>query len=137
MVKIAAEAVQQMIEHSRREYPNEACGYLAGRNGMIVKAITMRNVDASPTSYTMDPLEQLKVQKALREQGLVHGGIYHSHVATEAYPSRRDVANALSVQEFCQVPYLLVTLKDERPRVRAFTILDGHVREEPLVEVAG
>ena len=137
MVKIAGEALQAMIAHARRDDPNEACGYLAAKGGIAVRAIPMRNVDASPTSYTMDPREQMQVQKALRDEGLTHAGIYHSHVATEAYPSRRDVAHALAIQEFCQVPYLLVTLKDARPRVRAFTILDGHVREEALVEVGG
>ena len=125
-----------MIKHAQREYPNEACGYLAVKNGVLVQAIPMRNVDESPTSYMMDPAEQLKVQKQLRAEGLAHAGIYHSHVATEAYPSRRDIAHAVAIQEFCDVPYLLVTLKDERPRVRAFTIRDGHVQEEELVEVA-
>ena len=136
MLTITSEAVQQMIDHSRRSYPNEACGFLAGAHGVVRRAIAMRNVDESPTSYTMDPLEQIRVQQALRADGLVHAGIYHSHVATEAYPSRRDVANAVAIQEFCQVPYVIVTLQGERPRARAFTILDGHVREEELVEVA-
>ena len=136
MVKITAEALQAMIAHAQAEYPNEACGYLAGRDGLVVQAVRLRNADASPTSYTMDPLEQLKVQKALRGEGLEQAGIYHSHVATEAYPSRRDIANALAIQEFCRVPYWLVTLKDQHPRVRAFTLLDGHVQEEEIVEVA-
>lgn len=132
---MTGEAIQQMIAHAKREYPNEACGYLAAKSGVLIQAIPMRNVDASPTSYTMDPREQLTVQKRLRAEGLTHAGIYHSHVATEAYPSKRDIAHAAAIQELCQVPYLLVTLKDERPRARAFTILDGHVREEELVEV--
>ena len=136
MLTITAEALQAMIAHAQADYPNEACGYLAGRGGAVVRAVPMRNVDASPTSYTMDPLEQLTVQKGLRQEGLDHAGIYHSHVATEAYPSRRDVANALAIQELCRVPYWLVTLKDQRPRVRAFTVLDGHVQEEEIVEVA-
>lgn len=133
---ITRDALQAMVAHAQHEFPNEACGYLAGTGNVVVRAIRLRNVDESPTSYTMDPREQLKVQKSLRGEGLEHAGIYHSHVATEAYPSRRDVAHALAIQEFCRVPYVLVTLKDERPRVRAFTILDGHVQEEALVEVA-
>lgn len=137
MLQITGEAMHGMIEHAQRDYPNEACGYLAARAGVLVRAIPMRNGDESPTSYRLDPQEQLAVQRALREQGLEQGGIYHSHVATEAYPSRRDIAHALAIQDFCRVPYLLVTLKDARPRVRAFWVLDGNVREEELVEVAG
>ena len=136
MLKITSEALQGMIAHAQADYPNEACGYLASRDGVVVRALPMRNVDASPTSYTMDPLEQLKVQRGLREERLEHAGIYHSHVATAAYPSKRDIAHALAIQEFCRVPYWLVTLKDQRPRARAFTLLDGHVQEEEIVEVA-
>lgn len=135
MLRITAGTLQGMIEHAQRDYPNEACGYLAARGDVLVQTIPMRNVDASPSSYTLDPVEQLRVQKSMRSQGLEHGAIYHSHVATEAYPSRRDIANALAIQEFCSVPYVLVTLKDQRPRVRAFWVFDGHVREEDLVEV--
>lgn len=136
ILKITAEALRAMMAHAQQDAPNEACGYVAGRGGVIVQAIRMRNVDASPTSYTMDPREQLRVQRQLRDEGLEHAGLYHSHVATDAYPSKRDVAHAVAIQEFCQVPYLLVTLKDAQPRVRAFTISDGHVREEELVEVS-
>ncbi len=136
MLAITRDALQAMIAHAQRDSPNEACGYLAAKDGVVVRTVPMRNVDESPTSYTMDPLEQLTVQKTLRQEGLEHAGIYHSHVATEAYPSRRDVANALAIQEFCSVPYWLVTLKDQRPRARAFTILDGHVREQEFMEVA-
>ena len=133
MIRILPASMDAMVAHAQRDYPNEACGYVAARHGVVVRVVPMRNVDASPTSYTMDPLEQLKVQKGLRAEGLEHAGIYHSHVATEAYPSRRDVANALAIQEFCDVPYFLVTLKDERPRVRAFLVRDGHVQEESLM----
>ncbi|MBI4313822.1 MAG: M67 family metallopeptidase [Candidatus Omnitrophica bacterium] len=135
-MRITPGALDAMIRHAEHDFPNEACGYLAAdANGVVVKTVPMRNVDASPTSYRMDPLEQLKVQRRLADEQLTHAGIYHSHVATPAYPSRRDIANALAVQDFCSVPYLLVTLKDERPRARVFTILDGNVREEPLEEV--
>ncbi len=127
-----------MIEHCRRDFPNEACGYLAGRDGVATRAEAMTNVHASPSSYEMDPKEQLQAQRKLREAGVEPMAIYHSHVATEAYPSRRDVTQATAVQDFFDGHYVLVTLKEAgRPRARAFKIQDGHVQEEEIQEAAG
>lgn len=135
MLRIEAEALEQMIEHCRRDYPNEACGYLAGRQDRIVRIFPIRNDAASPTWYEMNPLDQIRAQKAIREGGLEHMAVYHSHVATEAQPSRRDVERATDVQDLFDGRYVLVTLKDEdRPRARAFWIRDGQVTEEELVE---
>ena len=55
--------------------------------------------------------------------------IYHSHTATEAYPSRTDVS-------FAGEPgahYLLVSTRHpELTEVRSFRIVDGAVTEEPV-----
>lgn len=136
MLKITSEALHQMMDHCRRDDPNEACGYLAGRDGVATRAIPMENVHASPSSYEMDPEEQLRIQRTLREDGLKEMAIYHSHVATEAYPSRRDIDRATAVQDFFDGHYVLVTLKEAwQPRARAFRIQDGHVQEEEIQEV--
>ena len=128
--------MQEMIEHCRRDDPNEACGYLVGRGVQVEQAIPLKNIHASPSSYEMDPKEQLQVQRRLRAEGLEHVAIYHSHVATEAYPSRRDIDRATAVQDFFDRFYLLVTLKDSgKIRARAFKIRDGQVTEEEIVEV--
>ncbi len=135
MLKIASEALQRMFKHCQRDYPNEACGYLVGRDGLATKAIEMENVHASPSSYAMNTAAQLQVQRQLRIDGLDHIAIYHSHVATEAYPSSRDIDQATAVQDFFDGYYVLVTLKDEeRPKARAFRIRDGHVDEEEIQE---
>ncbi len=125
-----------MVEHSERDYPNEACGYLAGTGDTITQAFPIVNAAASPTWYEMDPGEQLKTQKQMRQEKLEHLAVYHSHVATDAYPSPRDIERATAIQDFYGGYYLLVTLKDQgRPRARAFTIRDGNVTEQHLEEV--
>jgi len=137
MLRIASAALSEMIEHCRREFPNEACGYLAGRweEMLITQAIPIKSVDPDPTFYEMDSAGQLKTQKRLREKKMDHIAVYHSHVATEAQPSPRDRDRATAVQEFFDGYYVIVTLKDSVPRARAFKIRDGHVQEEELVEV--
>jgi len=135
MLKISSQALQEMIEHCRKEYPNEACGVLVGKTGTATGAIPVRNIHASPSSYEMDPKEQLQIQRRLRQDRLEQMAIYHSHVATEAYPSRRDVDRATAVQDFFDGHYVLVSLQDPMPQVRAFQMRDYHVKEVPVVEV--
>ncbi len=134
VLKISPQAMEEMAAHCRQEYPNEACGYLGGGEGRITDAFPIRNDAESPTWYEMNPADQLKAQKQIRQEGLEHLAVYHSHVATEAYPSRRDIERATAVQDFFDGFYLLVTLKDAAPSARAFRIRDGHVSEEELIE---
>lgn len=134
MLKITPQALEEMIAHCRREYPNEACGYLAGKGDRVMRPFPIRNDAASPTWYEMNPQEQLRAQKEIRRQEMEHLAVYHSHVATEAYPSRRDVERATAVQDFFNGYYVLVTLKESVAAARAFLIRDGHVSEEELVE---
>lgn len=134
MLRIAAQALNEMVAHCRKEYPNEACGYLAGRGEEVTQALPIRNDAASPTWYEMNAQDQIRAQKEIRRQGLQHLAVYHSHVATEAYPSRRDIERATAVQDFYDGRYVLVTLKDAAARARAFRIQDGHVTEEELLE---
>jgi proteasome lid subunit RPN8/RPN11 len=54
--------------------------------------------------------------------------IYHSHPATQAYPSPTDRAES----HYPEAIYLLVSLRDAAPDVRAFRIRDGWVREVTL-----
>jgi proteasome lid subunit RPN8/RPN11 len=119
-----------MIAHARDGYPNEACGILAGpAGGEPTRFYAMRNADESPISYFMDPKEQLRVFKQMREQGVDMQGIFHSHVASEPYPSQKDVRLAF----YPDVSYLIVSLSDrERPLLRSFRIRDERVNEEDI-----
>ena len=56
--------------------------------------------------------------------------IYHSHTATQAYPSRTDISYASEPQAH----YVLVSTRDEtETEFRSYRILDGEVTEEPVV----
>ena len=83
----------------------------------------------------MNSAGQAVAQRDMREKRLSNLAIYHSHVATEAYPSRRDIENALAVQDFFEGYYVLVSLKTEPPKTRVFEIRDGFPKEVPWEEV--
>ena len=54
--------------------------------------------------------------------------IYHSHPATQAYPSPTDRAES----HYPEAIYVLVSLRERTPDVRGFQIRDGWVREVAL-----
>ena len=119
-----------LMAHARSGYPNEACGILAGKAmGEGTHFFAMRNMDESSISYFMDPKEQLKIFKELRQKELQMTGIFHSHVASEAYPSQKDVRLAF----YPDVSYLIVSLSDrQKPVLRSYKIANEHVKEEEI-----
>lgn len=133
MLIIDSNHYQAVIDHCLSHYGSErkieACGFLAGKNGRVQKVYPMTNVDQSPISYAMDPKEQMQVMRQMREAGEEMLAIYHSHTATEAYPSPVDVKLAV----YPEVSYVLVSLKDpENPVMRSFRILNNTIEEEAL-----
>jgi proteasome lid subunit RPN8/RPN11 len=128
---IRADLVDAVVGHARRDHPDEACGVLAGPEGSDrpERHIPMVNAERSPTFYRFDSSEQLKVWRALDEADEAPVVIYHSHTATEAYPSRTDVNLAAEPDAH----YVLVSTRDpERHELRSYRIVDGAVTEEPV-----
>jgi proteasome lid subunit RPN8/RPN11 len=89
----------------------------------------MLNAERSPTFYRFDSGEQLRLYRQLDaadEEVIV---VYHSHTATEAYPSRTDISYAGEPQAH----YLLVSTRDPATEeIRSFRIVEGVVTEEPV-----
>ena len=129
MTRIDATLFEQMVEHGLREFPNEACGLLAGTEGLATRFYAMKNLDASPASYRLDPKEQLQVFDAMDEAGWDLVGIFHTHTHSEAYPSETDRKLAF----YPDASYLVMSLSDrEHPDLRAFRIVEGEIAEEEL-----
>jgi proteasome lid subunit RPN8/RPN11 len=128
---IRADLVDAMIAHARADHPDEACGVLAGPEGSDrpERHIAMINAERSPTFYRFDAQEQLKVWRSMDDAGEEPVVIYHSHTATEAYPSRTDVSLAAEPDAH----YVLVSTRDPGDEeVRSYRIIDGVVTEEPV-----
>ncbi|MDQ3914873.1 MAG: M67 family metallopeptidase [Actinomycetota bacterium] len=127
----------EMIEHCRAWYPKEGCGLLAQKDGEIVKVFPTTNTKNSPVRYAIHGKEQLAAENTMRANQWDLGGIFHSHTHTEAYPSPTDVKDAVEV-----VPYIIVSLAEEPPSIRAFLINkafpadeEGDVVEIPVVVI--
>ena len=130
MITIPINVFEEMIAHAKAGYPNEACGILGGeKSGSGSYFFSMKNMDEASISYFMDPKEQLRVFKKMRELKIEMTGIFHSHVASEAVPSQKDVRLAF----YPDVSYLIVSLSDlKKPVLRSFRIKDEIATEEEI-----
>jgi proteasome lid subunit RPN8/RPN11 len=128
---IRGDLVDAMVAHARTDHPDEACGVIAGLQGSDrpERFIAMLNAERSPTFYRFDSGEQLKVWREMEDADEVPVVIYHSHTATEAYPSRTDISYASEPDAH----YVLVSTRDPvEVEVRSYRIVDGAVTEEPV-----
>jgi [CysO sulfur-carrier protein]-S-L-cysteine hydrolase len=130
-VQLRRDLVEAIVAHARRDHPDEACGVLAGPVGSdrAERFIPMVNAARSPTFYEFDSMDLLKLYRELEGNDEVPVVIYHSHTATEAYPSRTDISLAAEPDAH----YVLVSTRDpEEYELRSYRIVDGVVTEEPV-----
>jgi proteasome lid subunit RPN8/RPN11 len=131
-IRVRARIVDEMLRLARIEPRMECCGLLAGADAVITKTFPAKNALASPTAYEVAPQELFPLFRQMREEGLEHLGIYHSHPATENFPSARDIELA----GYPYQAYFIISLLPAAPNpVRAFFIRDGHVEELEIVIV--
>jgi proteasome lid subunit RPN8/RPN11 len=126
VLSLPRDMADAILAHARRDHPDEACGVVAGRDGVATRVFEMENAERSPTFYRFDATEQLKVWRAMDDADEVPFVIYHSHTATEAYPSRTDVSLAGEPDAH----YVLVSTVEDS--LRSYRIVDGQVTEEPV-----
>ena len=130
MFRLEKHYIDQMIAHARQEAPLECCGVLGGRDGRVLKLYRATNAEHSPYRYNVESQDLFRIYRECEENGWQFLGIYHSHAASEAYPSPTDVRLAALWPEPL---YFIVSLRDtHKPEVRAFHIRDGEVTEENL-----
>ena len=134
MLTISRDLHDKIIAHARKDHPDEACGVLAGPAGLDrpERFIAKTNAERSPTFYRFDSAEQFRVWRDMEDHDEEPVVIYHSHTATEAYPSRTDISYASEPGAH----YVVVSTKDpDQTEFRSFRILDGQVTEEPVTVV--
>jgi [CysO sulfur-carrier protein]-S-L-cysteine hydrolase len=128
---IRNDLVEAMIAHARADHPDEACGILVGPEGSdrAERHVPMANAERSPTFYRFDSMEQLRVWREMDSRDEAPVVVYHSHTATEAYPSRTDINLAGEPDAH----YVLVSTRaPETIELRSYRIVDGVVTEEPV-----
>ena len=131
MLTIPRELYDKIVAHARADHPDEACGVIAGPAGSDrpERFIAMINAERSPTFYRFDSDRAVPGMAGDGRHDEEPVVIYHSHTATEAYPSRTDISYASEPQAH----YVLVSTRDEHAtEFRSYRIVDGEVTEEPV-----
>lgn len=129
MVTLKESHLKLILEHCRQKYPLEACGLLVGKGEEVGQVYPVDNIKSSSTEYLVDPEQQFRIFKKMREEGTDLIGIYHSHPRSSAYPSVKDREMAF----YPEASYIIVSLQDFfNPQVKAFRIRKGKVEEEEL-----
>lgn len=128
MIRIPKTIVEEIHKQGLQEIPNEACGYLAGIDGNIVRYFPMRNVDQSEEHFSLDPKEQFAVIKQVRQDGLQLLAVSHTHPITPARPSEEDIRLAYDPDMI----YVIGSLAEKDFVVRAFHIKAGVVSPVPM-----
>jgi proteasome lid subunit RPN8/RPN11 len=97
----------------------------------------MLNAARSPTFYEFDSGDLLRLYREMDDRDEEPVVVYHSHTATEAYPSRTDVSYASEPNAH----YVLVStrhhgretgLAGDEVEFRSYRIVDGTVTEEDV-----
>jgi proteasome lid subunit RPN8/RPN11 len=136
VLSIELEIRNAIIAHALRDHPDEACGVVAGPEGSDrpQRFIPMLNAARSPTFYEFDSADLLALYKEMAANDEEPVVIYHSHTATEAYPSRTDISYASEPNAH----YVLVSTRSgDIVEFRSFRIVDGVVTEEPVEVLDG
>ena len=135
VLTIGRDIVDAIVAHARRDHPDEACGIVAGPVGSDrpVRHVPMTNAERSPTFFRFEPEEQFALYKQMSTTGEEIVVVYHSHTATEAYPSRTDISLASEPQAHYVIVSTAESGASEGPdSVRSFRIVDGAVTEEEI-----
>ncbi|MFL5846752.1 MAG: Mov34/MPN/PAD-1 family protein [Solirubrobacteraceae bacterium] len=124
-MRIAADLLDQVVEHARRDAPDECCGLIGVRDGAASSVHAAENLAHSPFRFEIGGKDLLQAMH-LDDGGEAPGAIYHSHTRSEPYPSQTDINFA---KEWPGWEWLIVGLAGDEPVVRSYLIENGVVRE--------
>jgi len=112
-----------IIQESLAGAPEEICGIVRGRDGRALELYAARNeAEDRSINYLVDSRVLMK-QFQFEEQGDEMIAIYHSHPASEAYPSATDAWTA----QYPDAVFLICSLATQPPEIRGFRLQDMYL----------
>ncbi len=138
MLRVDQDIYDAIVAHAKKDHPDEACGVVSGPEGSDrpERFLPMLNAAASPTFYEFEPTELLRLYRDMDARDEEPVVVYHSHTATEAYPSRTDIGLAQEPNAH----YVLVSTREHGNspgpvELRSYRIVDSEVTEEDVIVV--
>jgi proteasome lid subunit RPN8/RPN11 len=135
-LRLTGEQYRRIVGHCYDGLPYEACGLLAGQvtgneepTGVVTAVYPCANSEGSARTYTVDSRDLIKALRDAESRGDQLVGVFHSHTHTDAYPSPTDVEQAMEPGWI----YVIVSLRDGGPVLRAYRIRAGQIAECQVV----
>jgi len=125
---ITEEQWYRMLTDVQERVPEEACGLLAGKSGVVHYVTSVTNILHSSIRYRMAPEEQLVVFNKIDEQNLELIAIYHSHPNGPSELSETDLNEAY----YPNTIQLIWFRQGTEWGCRGFIIVSDQVIEVPL-----
>lgn len=117
----------QMVRYCLSQRPFEACGFISGSNQIASRCWTIRNIERSPVSFTMDDGNIEETFRKMEENREELYAMFHSHPTAPPIPSAFDIEHVVY-----PCSYIIVSLMGIRPRVQSYRIVEGKVRQERI-----
>lgn len=132
VLRIPEAIYQTMVTHILEGYPDEACGALGMKDGLVVKDYPTANAAEQPDDFSI--ISEADIVRIYNDIDEYDGDMvyYHSHPRSEAYPSPRDIEWAKRSGYL----YVIFSLRfhPEPPYARVFAIdADGVVTEGKII----
>ena len=135
-MKLSRQLLQQIHRHLESGYPNEACGVMLGKAGVVTEVVAADNErtdqpasggESARNRYLIDPLAYMKIEREADKRGLDMIGIYHSHPDVAARPSQFDLDHA-----WPNFSYLIVSVvKCKAVESNSWRMRDDRTRFDP------
>jgi proteasome lid subunit RPN8/RPN11 len=134
-ITIAEPVLAAIRSHGIETYPNECCGALIGRDGVVAEAFALANTtDEGPRRRFLVRAGDYQAAEARakdRDGDLL--GFYHSHPDHPAQPSQYDLDHA-----WPSFSYVIVSVREGQPReLTSWRLRDDRTQfdEEPVLPV--
>jgi proteasome lid subunit RPN8/RPN11 len=141
MIKIPADLLRQIYDHTEESYPYECCGLMVGtaQNGarevFAFRRCKNLNTERAHDRYEMDPVCMLRTQREFENSPWDIIGIYHSHPDHPSRASQTDTDRA-----WPNYSYVIVSvLKGKVGMAQSWVLNETEKRfyEEPVVVDGG
>jgi len=132
IIRMDCKIYDEILDYAKSHLPEEACGLLAGdiegNDKTIKKVYFLENTDHAEDHFTMNPKDQLKVVKDIRENGWKLLGNWHSHPSSPSRPSLEDI----SLAHDSKSSYLILSFLTKAAVINSFHIENGEYEKEDL-----
>jgi proteasome lid subunit RPN8/RPN11 len=126
--------IRAVYAHGREAYPNECCGALIGRNGVVFEILPLPNTteEGPRRRFLVRPSDYRAAEARAREAGGELLGFYHSHPDHPAEPSQYDLDHAWPF-----FSYVIVSIVNGEPAdLRSWRLREDRSRfDEETIDV--